>query len=246
MNTIATLIAEDEPLAAESLAQWVRESPQLALVDTCADGETALARILELRPALVLMDISMPGMTGLQVVRRLRDEGVETAVIFTTAYDEHALVAFELHAVDYLLKPFSRERFDEAVAHALSRQGAGAPLDALEAKEPAEPLTRIFVRDRNAIVPLAVDRIEYFQSDHKYTSVASGGKTYLVRVPITGFEHRLDAQRFLKLHRGCIVNLEFVESMTPLETSQLAVRMRSGAQFTATREVSRKLREQSL
>lgn len=246
MTSITTLIAEDEPLAAESLANWVRDTPRLALVATCSDGETALARIRDLRPALVFMDIHMPGMSGLDVVRAMRDEEIDTAVIFTTAYDEHALVAFELHAIDYLLKPFSRDRFDEAVEHALERRGAPAAIEALETRAPAEPLTRIFVRDRNAIVPLAVDTVEHFQSDHKYTSLASGGKTYLVRVPITGFEQRLDPRRFLKLHRGCIVNLEFVESMTPTETSQLVVRMRNGAQFVATREVSRKLREQSL
>jgi two-component system, LytTR family, response regulator len=247
MSTITTLIAEDEPLAAESLGDWVRQSPRLSLVATCADGATALARIRELEPQLVLLDIQMPGMTGLEVLRALRDDGPDVTVIFTTAFDEHALAAFELHAVDYLLKPFSRERFDEAVEHALARHGAPPPLEALEeAQTDAQPLTRIFVRDRGGIVPLAVDRIEYFQSDHKYTSIASNGKSYLVRLPLSGFEQRLDAQRFLKLHRGCIVNLEFVESITPADNSQLVAQMRSGEKFTASREVSRKLREQSL
>lgn len=247
MSTITTLIAEDEPLAAESLGDWVQQSPHLSLVATCADGATALARIRELEPQLVLLDIQMPGMTGLEVLRALRDDGPEVTVIFTTAFDEHALAAFELHAVDYLLKPFSRERFDEAVEHALARRGAPPPLEALEeAQTDAQPLTRIFVRDRGGIVPLAVDRIEYFQSDHKYTSITSNGKSYLVRLPLSGFEQRLDAQRFLKLHRGCIVNLEFVESITPADNSQLVAQMRSGERFTASREVSRKLREQSL
>ena len=244
MSQTTTLIAEDEPLAAEALAAWVGQSPRLALAAVCADGSSALERIRELRPGLVLMDIQMPGMTGLEVVRALQDDGMRTAVIFTTAYDEHALAAFELHAVDYLLKPFSRERFDEAVAHALERQGVPPPLEAFGRAD--EPLTRILVRDRNMIVPLAVDAVEYLQSDHKYTSIASRGQTYLVRLPITSFEKRLDAQRFLKLHRGCIVNLEFVESMKPSDTSQLVVQMRGGTQFTASREVSRKLREQSL
>jgi two-component system LytT family response regulator len=248
MSKITTLIAEDEPLAAEALAGWVADSPRLALVATCPDGDTALAQIRTLQPQLVLMDIHMPGRTGLEVLRALREEdGASPAVIFTTAYDEHALAAFELHAVDYLLKPFSRERFDEAVEHAMQRGGHPPPVEALEAaSEPPQPLTRILVRDRGMIVPLSVDTIEHLQSDQKYTSIASRGKTYLVRLPIASFEQRLDPQRFLKLHRGCIVNLEFVESMKPADNSQLVVQLRDGTRVTASREVSRKLREQSL
>src|SRR3954470_7040118 len=119
------LIAEDEPLAAEALANWVAEMPQLELVATCADGETALKEIRRLEPRLVLMDIQMPGMTGLQVIQSLQGEARRPAVVFTTAYDEHAVTAFELRAVDYLLKPFSRERFAEAIEHAL-RAGPAA------------------------------------------------------------------------------------------------------------------------
>ena len=246
-SRITTLIAEDEPLAAEALADWVNDSPQLQLVRTCADGEAALDSIRELDPQLVLLDIEMPGMNGLQVLRALRDTDHMPAVIFTTAYDEHALAAFELHAADYLLKPFARERFDEAVAHAASRIGTPAPVDALEqVHAPQEPLTRLLVRDRGLIIPVAVDAIEMLQSDSKYTSVTTRGQNYLVRLPITSFEQRLDPGRFLKLHRGCIVNLEFVQSMKSSETSQLVVQMRDGTRITASREVSRKLREQSL
>jgi two-component system LytT family response regulator len=241
-----TLIAEDEHLAAEALAAWVSASANLNLVGICVDGESAQRRIRELQPDLVLMDIHMPGMTGLEVLRAMRHEDLRTAVIFTTAYDEHALTAFELHAVDYLLKPFTRERFDEAIEHALAHRDTAPALAALELARNPEPLTRILVRDRNMIVPLSVQAIEYLQSDHKYTSVVTRGQTYLVRLPITSFEERLDAQRFLKLHRGCIVNLEFVDSMKPAESSQLVVQMRDGTRFTASREVSKKLREQSL
>ena len=244
--TVRTLIAEDEPLAAQALAAWVEQSPGLGLAAICGDGETALRSIRELQPDLVLMDIQMPGMTGLEVVKALREDGLQTAVVFTTAYDEHALTAFELHAVDYLLKPFSRARFDEAIEHALARRETLPAAEALEREPDEGPLTRILVRDRNMIVPLSVDTIEYLQSDHKYTAVATRGQRYLVRLPIATFEKRLDAQRFLKLHRACIVNLEFVESMKPSESSQLVVQMRDGTQFTASREVSRKLREQSL
>jgi two-component system LytT family response regulator len=250
MNKIRTLIAEDEPLASEALADWVRELPQLELVACCADGASALAQIRALQPELVLMDIQMPGMTGLQVLRALGEAGLEKrpAVIFTTAYDEHALTAFELHAVDYLLKPFAQERFVEAVEHALGQLGAPLPAQALEhsLQQPEAPLTRILVRDQGKIFPLAVEAIEYLRSDTKYTAIASRGRQFLVRLPITSFEQRLDPARFLKLQRSCIVNLDFVESMTPDESSQLVVQMQDGMRFTASREVSKKLREQSI
>jgi two-component system LytT family response regulator len=245
--TTRVLIAEDEPLAAESLAAWIADMPGLALVATCGDGETALAQIRALQPDLVLMDIHMPGLSGLEVLRALVAEGLRPAVIFTTAYDEHALTAFELHAVDYLLKPFARERLGEAIEHALGA-GRGALGPAVEALEqpPSAPMTRVLVRDQGKIFPIHVDAIEYLRSDTKYTALASKGRSFLVRLPITSFEQRLDPARFLKLHRSCIVNLDFVEAMTPDENSQLVARMTDGTLITCNREVSRRLREQSI
>lgn len=247
MSMTTVLIAEDEHLAAEALADWVKATPGLQLVAVCEDGETALAQIRALRPALVLTDIQMPGLSGLQVVQQLQQDAHQPRIIFTTAYDAHALTAFELHAVDYLLKPFSRERFDEAIAHALRdaapsaadvAQALGAPADA--------PLTRLLVRDQGKIFPLQVDAIECLRSDNKYTAITSKGRSFLVRLPIASFETRLDPTRFLRVQRGCIVNLDFVESMTPDENSQLVVQLRDGTRITANREVSKMLREQSL
>ncbi len=246
------LIAEDEPLAAEALAEWVAQMPQLALVAVCADGGSALAQIRALQPDLVLMDIQMPGMTGLEVLRSLAADEHRPAVIFTTAYDEHALAAFELHAVDYLLKPFARDRFDEAIDHVLQSRADAGPAAGLDAavdelaSPSAEPLTRILVRDQGKIFPVLVDAIEYLRSDTKYTALVSRGRSFLVRLPINTFEQRLDPARFLKLHRSCIVNLDFVEAMTPDENSQLVVQMTDGTRITANRDVSKKLREQSI
>ena len=252
MNRHKTVIAEDEPLAREGLAEWVRRMPQLELVAACADGAAALAAIRELQPALVLMDIQMPGMTGLQVLRAVAAERLQPApaVIFTTAFNEHALTAFELHAVDYLLKPFAYERFVEAVEHALAGDaGSEQAVPALEAAAEAgdqQPLSRVLVRDQGKIFPLHVDAIEHLRSDTKYTAITSKGKSYLVRVPITSFERRLDASRFLKVNRSCIVNLDFVDAMTPDESSQFVVQMRDGTRVTASREVSKQLRADSI
>lgn len=247
MSTTTVLIAEDEHLAAEALADWVKATPGLQLVAVCEDGEDALAQIRALKPALVLTDIQMPGLTGLQVVQALQQDTHQPRIIFTTAYDQHALTAFELHAVDYLLKPFSRERFDEAIAHAL-REAAPSAADVAQALgAPADaPLTRLLVRDQGKIFPLQVDAIESLRSDNKYTAITSKGRSFLVRLPIASFETRLDPVRFLRVQRGCIVNLDFVESMTPDENSQLVVQLRDGTRITANREVSKMLREQSL
>ncbi len=245
--TTTVLIAEDEPLAAEALADWVKATPGLQLVAVCEDGDEALAQIRALKPALVLTDIQMPGLTGLQVVQALQGDAHQPRIIFTTAYDQHALTAFELHAVDYLLKPFSRERFDEAIQHVLRdatpsaadvAQALGAPADA--------PLTRLLVRDQGKIFPLQVADIECLRSDNKYTAITAKGRSFLVRLPIADFETRLDPARFLRVQRGCIVNLDFVDSLTPDENSQLVVQLRDGTRITANREVSKMLREQSL
>ena len=172
------------------------------------------------------------------------------AVILTTAYDQHAIAAFELHAVDYLLKPFSRERFEEAIAHALSDEGRDdrtlAALEGAVPADPPQPLTRLLVRDQGKIVPVRVEEIEHFRSDTKYTALRSRGHTYLVRLPIAAFDERLDKRRFLKVNRACIVNLDFVESMTPDGGSQLVLRLRDGSTVTASREVSKQLRAESL
>ena len=241
------LIAEDEPLAAEALADWVAQMPSLQLVATCGDGASALARIRALQPDLVLMDIQMPVLTGLQVLQALAGDVHQPAVIFTTAYDEHALAAFELHAVDYLLKPFSHERFVEAISHVQrdARASLAGAVEALQAPDGA-PLTRVLVRDQGRIFPISVDAIEHLRSDTKYTALAVKGRSYLVRLPIVTFEQKLDPTRFVKLHRSCIVNLDFVESLTPDENSQLVARMTDGTLITANRDVSRKLREQSI
>jgi two-component system, LytTR family, response regulator len=244
MKRVLTLVAEDEPLAAQGLAEWVAEMPQLELIAICSDGHAALQRIRELRPEVVLMDIHMPGMTGLQVMRALAEQRDARLpkVIFTTAYDEYALAAFELHAVDYLLKPFTQERFSEALTHALQRGDDSAALPALEAAASPELLTRVLVRDRAGIVPVQVGEIEYLKSDTKYTAITCKGRSYLVRLPITAFEQRLDRQRFMKVNRSCIVNLDFVEAMTADESSQYVIRLSDGSSVTASREVSKQLR----
>lgn len=241
------LICEDEPLARETLRDFIAGRPELLLVGEASDGVQALKLIRALAPDLVFMDIQMPEMTGLEVVRQLDEL---PAIVFTTAYDQHAVTAFELNAVDYLLKPFSRDRFDLAVQRVLeeappareaTEQALAAPCGG-----PAGYLERMLVRDRGQIFPLAAADIEYLKSDAKYTMLSARGSTYYVRIPLTEIEPRLDPARFMRVHRNAIINLDFVASMKPDEQSQLEIHMRDGSKLLANREASRVLRDMSV
>ncbi len=250
MKTKTVFIAEDEPLARETLRDWVTAHPQLALIGEAADGASALQGIDALRPDVAFMDIQMPEMTGLDVVKRLTHL---PEIVFTTAYDQYAVTAFELNAVDYLLKPFSRERFDMAVARLFETESKSAREDVQQALAQSQSstrdqvlLTRILVRDRGRIFPLAVDEIEYLKSDSKYTVIAARKTTFLVRIAISELEGRLDPAKFVRVHRSAIVNLEFVDSMKADEQSQLQIHMRDGTQLAASRDASKMLRDMSI
>ncbi|MDY0961675.1 LytTR family DNA-binding domain-containing protein [Massilia sp. CFBP9026] len=240
--------AEDEPLARDVLRDAIYSHPGLRLVGEAADGASALERIGQLRPDVVFMDIQMPEMTGLEVLRRL---DYLPQIVFTTAYDQYAVTAFELHAVDYLLKPFTRARFAASVARLLEgaeqQQDRAGLEDALARVEsgPAR-LDRILVRDRGRIFPLAVGEIEYMKADSKYTVIVARGQHFLVRIGISELETQLDPRRFIRVHRSALVNLDFVESMRADEQSQLQIFMRDGACIGANREASKLLRDMAI
>ena len=249
--TLTVLICEDEPLARDTLRDFIAKRPELLLVGEAADGVQALKLVRALRPQLIFMDIQMPEMTGLQVVSQMAGLTPWPAIVFTTAYDQHAVTAFELNAVDYLLKPFSSGRFDTAVQRVLEEPTAerGNAVDALglaATTAEASPLQRILVRDRGQIFPLPTSEIEYLKSDSKYTLIAARGSSYFVRLPLVDIEARLDPGRFMRVHRNAIVNLDFVQSMKPDEQSQLEILMRDGSKLLANRDASKLLRDQSI
>lgn len=247
MKTKTVFIAEDEPLARETLRDWIQAHPQLRLVGEAADGASALKHIDKLAPDAVFMDIQMPEMTGLEVLQRLTHA---PDFIFTTAYDQYAVIAFELNAIDYLLKPFSRERFDAAVERLLELAVPSKDLLQLALKQAAEQetamLKRILVRDRGHIFPLATDEIEYLKSEEKYTVIAARKKTFLVRIGLSELSTRLDPGKFIRIHRSTLINLDFVESMRADDQSQLQIQMRDGTQLVANREASKMLRNMSI
>jgi len=242
-------IAEDEPLAREVLRDAIYAHAGLRLVGEAADGAAALAQINALRPEVVFMDIQMPEMTGLEVLKRL---ACAPRIVFTTAYDQYAVTAFELNAVDYLLKPFTRARFDAAVARCLdlesmqpAPQVLGEALAQAAQRVPGR-MERILVRDRGRIFPLSLNEIEYLKADSKYTAIAARGQTFLVRIGISELETQLDPARFIRIHRSALVNLDFVDSMKADDQSQLLIQMRDGTSLTASREASKVLREMAI
>jgi two-component system LytT family response regulator len=189
----------------------------------------------------VFLDIQMPRLTGLEV---LELTGRRKGVVFTTAYDEHAIKAFELHAVDYLLKPFSQARFDDALARAreLHAPAAGRAVEALVADR-AAPLERILIRDRDQVHVIAVGAIECIESQGDYLAVLAEGRTYLKPQRISDIESQLDPATFLRVHRSFIVNLAHLVSLERQASDRYAARLRSGKKVPVSRSGYEKLRK---
>jgi two-component system, LytTR family, response regulator len=236
-------IVEDEPLARQTLRDLLAEADWLEVIGEAADGLAAVELINSRKPDLVFLDINLPELSGLDVLKRLVHE---PAVIFTTAHDRHAIAAFELAALDYLLKPFGRARFQQALVRArdaLERAEPRPALPEVHAALGAQTMERILLRDGGRIVPVAVREIERIDADGDYAAVRARGKTFLVNLPLGDFEQRLDPARFVRVHRSHIVNLDFVEALEPFDNSQLIVRMKDGTKITASRTASKRLRD---
>jgi two-component system LytT family response regulator len=250
VSRVRTLIVEDEPLARAKLRAIVDEVSWVECVGEASSGPEAIAMIDALTPDLVLLDIEMPGCTGLQVLERVAHS---PAVIFTTAYDRYAVSAFELEALDYLLKPFGAARCLKALERARRVLGAGAKggtppvLERMRrVLDASETLVRIFVRDRDRIVPVAVGDIERLEADDDYVAVYAKGRRYLVYLTLNDFERRLDPERFLRVHRAHIVNLDAVRQLVPFDGSRMQVELKDGTKIIASRARSRDLRQMAV
>lgn len=236
------VVVDDDALARERLRDLADEVPLVDVIGEAADGVSAVRVIDDLRPDIVFMDIEMPAGSGLEVVKKLTHR---PAVVFTTAYDQYAVTAFELSAVDYLLKPFGAERFQEAVQRAVQALGKerAVPLDQrLEEALDTEPrLSRLFLRERDAILPVPVERITRFEADGDYVLVHTGDREHLVRLRLQDLEARL-GDRFLRVHRSHLVNLDHVKVFEHHEDARLVVVMSDGTRILASRARSRELR----
>jgi two-component system LytT family response regulator len=239
---IRALVVDDEPLARERLRELIAEVPWLERVGEAATGAEAVAAMDRLRPDLVFLDIQLPGMTGLEVLRCARHT---PTVVFTTAHDRFAVTAFELGALDYILKPFGRERFGQAMRRSRpvleARLGTGAVERARDVLQDG-PLLRLFVRDGGRILPLPLSAVERVQASDDVVLIHAGDRVFRLNVPLAELEKRLDPRVFVRIHRSHLVNLEHVASLEPLDDSRLEVMLRSGLKLMASRQRSRGLR----
>lgn len=250
---IRTLIVDDEPLARERLADFLRQEPALELVGEAADGLAALARIRQLAPDLVFLDVQMPELDGFGVLAQL-DEVRRPAVVFVTAHDQYALRAFEVHAVDYLLKPFDRARFRTALQRALDRlhrpeqEALDRRLTALlaELKPEARPLERLAVKGDGRVLFLKLDDLDWIEAADNYVSLHVGSEAHLLRETMASLEARLPPAKFLRISRGVIVNLERIKELQPLFHGEYVVILRTGAKLTLTRGYRDKLHQLGL
>jgi two-component system, LytTR family, response regulator len=242
-TSITALIVEDELLARRRLRDLIEDVPWLLRLGEATNGRAAIAAINELQPDLVFLDVRLPGMSGLDVLAHVRHV---PAVIFTTAYDQFAVSAFELGALDYLLKPFGRERFTRALERArpvLQREvGAAAPDRAREVLSEGT-LSRLFVRDAGKVVPIRVASIERLEACDDYVIVHVQGRQFRLNLTLGELEQRLDPVVFVRVHRSHIVNMDHVASWTPYDGSRFQVTLRTGATVIASRTRSRELRD---
>jgi two-component system LytT family response regulator len=237
---LRALIVDDEELARRLVREFLAPHEDIEIVGECENGLDAVKQIGELAPDLVFLDIQMPRLTGLEV---LELTGRRSGVIFTTAYDEHAIKAFELHAVDYLLKPFSRARFDDALARARTLHVPVAPgVEALVARR-GEPIERILIRDREQVHVIAVETVECIEAQGDYLAVLADGRTYLKPQRISEMEEQLDPKSFLRVHRSFIINLAFLQGIDRQGTERHFARLRSGKRVPISRSGYDRLRK---
>ena len=232
---VTTLIVDDEPVARAGLRQMLRAFEWVEVVGEAASGPAAIDAIEKLRPELVLLDVQMPGLPGPDVLRRVKHQPY---VVFTTAFSEHAVTAFELGAVDYLLKPFGRERLAAAMERVRAALGEPAPHPSLERLGDAlgrGPITRLFVRAGRSIVPVAVERVAWFEADGDYVAAHDERGRHLVHLSLSRLERRLDPEKFVRIHRGVVVNLDHVAAFRRGTRGQLVAVMKDGSRLTVSR-----------
>jgi two-component system LytT family response regulator len=241
------VVVDDEMLARQVLKEHLLARRDLEIVAECANGFEAVKAITELQPDLVLLDIQMPKLDGFEVLELV---GRPVPVIFVTAYDEFAVRAFEIHAIDYLLKPFSAERINDAIDRARARLLApaaepAAPTPApapitpqelrAEAKPPAGPLERVLIRDGSKVHVIPVDDVDFVQAQDDYVCFHAGGKQYLKEQPLAEVEAALDATRFVRIHRSFLLNVDRLARVEPLTKDSRIAILKDGRKLPLSR-----------
>ena len=237
------VIVDDEELARRVLRELLRAHNEVEVVAECANGFEAVKAVAELKPDLLFLDVQMPKLDGFEVLELIA-EG--PAVIFVTAYDQYALRAFEAHAVDYLLKPFGADRLKVALERTKERLGGKLPPAAelaAAARPPAQYLERIVVKDGSRVHIIPVAKLDYAEAQDDYVALAVEGKKHLKQQTLSNLEKGLDPERFLRIHRSYIVNLDRLGKVEPYGKDTHVVILTTGAQLPVSRSGYARLRE---
>ncbi len=251
-DKIRTLIVDDEPLARRNLRLLLEQDPQIEVLEECRNGKEAVKAIKALSPDLIFLDIQMPEMDGFDVLENVGAEKIHS-IIFVTAFDQYALKAFEVHALDYLLKPFDDARFQRAldaaklqIEQSQLNKVSRKLLALLEEREnqrgPAKNtyLSRLMVKLANRVVLLKVDEIDWIEADGNYVKLHVGRKGHLLREKMQDLEAQLNPEKFVRIHRSAIVNLDRIKEMHPHFNGDYIVVLEDGSQL----KLSRTRREQ--
>jgi two-component system LytT family response regulator len=250
MKKIRTLVVDDEPLARERLNGLLSGELDIEIVGHCRDGEEAVTSIVDLTPDLVFLDVQMPQMNGFEVIEAVGNERMPL-VIFVTAYDQHALKAFQVRALDYLLKPFDRERFSEALHRArkqIEREETGdlgrrllALVKDLRKDQPRAE--RLVVKSGGRLFFLRADEIDWIEAAGNYVRLHVGNTSHLLRETMNAIEARLDPEKFFRIHRSRIVNMERIQELQPWLNGEYSVLLRTGTRLTLSRGYREKLQD---
>jgi two-component system, LytTR family, response regulator len=245
-TAVRTVIADDERLARQKLLILLNSEPLVKVVAECQDGRQTVSAIRSLRPDMLLLDIQMPDLDGFQVLSEISEEEMPV-VIFTSAYDQYAIRAFEANALDYLLKPFDQERLHHALARARSelskardRKITNRILNLLSqvrsvASFTPEPDRRLVIKANGRVVFLELDSIEWVESAANYVRLNVGKESYLFRETISRISERLDANHFVRIHRSTIVNIRKIKELIPVNSGEYVVVLKSGRELSCSR-----------
>ncbi len=263
MSTIKTLIVDDEPLSRERIRTLLAPQADVEIVGECGDGRQALAAMHTARPDLLFLDVQMPDLDGFGLLRAMpaaKDNARLPVVVFVTAYDQYALRAFEVNALDYLLKPFDEERFLQALERArkqvylagIGQSGGSGESVVLgrkflsivrDVQTRAKPLERLVVRSGGRVFFLRTEEIDWVEAASNYVRIHAGADSHLLRETMNGIEGRLDAEKFLRIHRSTIVNIDRVAELQPWFHGDYAVTLRDGTRLTLSRGHRDKLQQ---
>jgi len=247
---IRTLVIDDESLARERIRDMLACDPQIEIIAECANGKDAIEAIQLHAPDLIFLDVEMPGIDGFGVLEALPPEGMPT-IIFVTAYDQYAVRAFEVYALDYLLKPFDQERFDKALARAkahLSSERSDALnqriLNALEEiKTRPVHLERLVIKMNGHVFFIKAEEIDWLEAEGNYVRLHAGKESYLLRDTISALESQLDPKRFIRVHRSAIVNIDRITELQPWFHGEYRIILSEGVQLTLSRTYREKLHD---